>query len=34
MWHHKKWVVGIVAGILIIETGINAWLMTHGQGEI
>jgi len=34
MWHHKKWVVGIVAGILLIETGINAWLMTHGQAVV
>jgi len=31
MWYHKKWIVAVVAGILIIETVINAWLMTHGQ---
>lgn len=34
MWNQYKWIVGFIASILIIETGINAWLMTHGQAVV
>jgi hypothetical protein len=34
MWYQKKWIVGFIASILVVETGINAWLLTHGQAVV
>ncbi len=34
LYEGQRKIIGLVASILVLETAVNAWLMTHGEGVL
>lgn len=34
LYHAKRWIVGCVAALLVVQVCMNGWLLTRGEGVL